>query len=342
MSMQISRVKGVKYHGHLAMCKYIVDSRCLLPGSPTKEINYRLMFGSTGVALQRWSINQDVTCRFLILKIKSYRIKFISLDFRVLFFTSQLHVRLQLLQRRQLPQKCLRYLARNTRRTKTKKRWAGDFRVFLGSKRMSHDGLLSREMNMIEGFKHVAPYWSKYWKETLWCFSASSNFLENHHHFWGDQVTVLFFLKIFQGRNKGGFLCGLEAAALVPSEPAEELLDEQEKPVVEKPGKRWQTWQNTCAGRGWDGNSLKPKVFCQTCLFEILRKFDTDSLEICTLMSLFYRWVVQAPSRCATPNSYVNRRVGWFPSLLEESFGTQPPLSAKIMLGISRNFKGSQ
>jgi len=33
-------------------------------------------------------------------------------------------------------------------------------------------------------------------------------------------------------------LCGLEAAALVPSEPAEELLDEQEKPVVEKPGKR--------------------------------------------------------------------------------------------------------
>lgn len=132
MSMQISRVKGVKYHGHLAMCKYIVDSCCLLPGSPTKEINYRLMFGSTGVALQRWSINQDVTCRFLILKIKSYRIKFISLDFRVLFFPSQLHVRLQRLQRRQLPRKCLRYLARNARRTKTKKRWAGDFRVFLG------------------------------------------------------------------------------------------------------------------------------------------------------------------------------------------------------------------
>ena len=42
MSMQISRVKGVKYHGHLAICKYI--DFCCLPGSPTKEINYRLMF----------------------------------------------------------------------------------------------------------------------------------------------------------------------------------------------------------------------------------------------------------------------------------------------------------
>lgn len=35
-----------------------------------------------------------------------------------------------------------------------------------------------------------------------------------------------------------GFLCGLEAAALVPSEPAEELLDEKDMPVVEKPVKK--------------------------------------------------------------------------------------------------------
>lgn len=152
-----------------------------------------------------------------------------------------------------------------------------------GCKPMSHDGLLMREMNMIEGFKHVAPYWSKYWKETSWWFSASSNFLENHHHFWGDQVTVFFFLKIFQGRNKGGFLCGLEAAALVPSEPAEELLDEQEKPVVEKPGKRWQTWQHV-RREGLRRKLTEAESFLfQTCLFEILRKFETDGLEICTL-----------------------------------------------------------
>ena len=45
--------------------------------------------------------------------------------------------------------------------------------------------------------------------------------------------------------SSDGFSCGLEAAALVPSEPAEELLDENDMPVVEKPvkmrreGPRW-------------------------------------------------------------------------------------------------------
>ena len=100
----------------------------------------------------------------------------------------------------------------------------------------------------------------------------------------GDRV---FFLKIFQGRNKGGFLCGLEAAALVPSEPAEELLDEQEKPVVEKPGKRWHTWPKHVCREGLRRKLTEAESFLfQTRLFEILsvlRKFETDGLEIGTL-----------------------------------------------------------
>ena len=85
----------------------------------------------------------------------------------------------------------------------------------------------------------------------------------------GDRV--FFSLKFFQGRNKGGFFVWSWGSCFGSFRACGGAVGWKGYASCWKASKkRRQTWQNKCAGIGWDGNSLKPKVYSfQTCLFEI-------------------------------------------------------------------------
>ncbi len=145
------------------------------------------------------------------------------------------------------------------------------FSSLFGCKRIAHDGLLMR-WKWLKGFNMLQPV-----EATLWCFSVSSNILE--------------FLRFFSRKSSpfflgwpGDHICFLQMVFRVVLRQLLWFLQSLQRSCWMKMICLLLKSQWKCAGRGRDGNAQKPKPFVQVCGFEILRKFDTDSLEICALI----------------------------------------------------------